>query len=70
MKYKPKEVVLDYATYEEMLEELENWPLRFKQVIEEGTHVLLKSMGVNGPVYALVSKEGFEEHKNKFSEKP
>lgn len=57
--HKPKEITLDYETYENMLKDIEGWKDKFKKVLEDKTHVLVQSVVAGKTVISLVETDTF-----------
>lgn len=67
-EYEPKEITLDFKVYKKLLENVADYPKIMKQLTEQGTHVLLKSVNNGDTVYALAPREKFEQNRHRFNE--
>ncbi len=66
-EWEPKEITLDYKVYKDLLSKVVDYPIIIKQLTEDRTHTLLKTVNGSTTVYALVDNEKFGQHKHKFN---
>ena len=65
-EWEPKEITLDYKVYKDLLSKVADYPTIIKQLTEDKSHVLVKSLESHKDVYALVTVEKFNEYSQRF----